>query len=105
MKDDGGSPSEEQDSVRQNNLDNQHRTTRKFERRWFRPYVVMSANDNAAYHLAELDGSRLVIPIAGKRVKIFKKRQEEGPDLNQLDDEDSRTEPANLSYGNKNLSP
>ena len=75
--------------VYDNNLENQHSTTRKFARRWFRPYVVTSANDNATYHLAELDGSRLAIPIAGKRVKIFKKRQDEDPNLDHLDDEDS----------------
>ena len=72
--------------------------------------MVTSANYNATYHLVELDGSSLTIPIAGKRVKIFKKRQDEGPNLDHLDDEYSRTEPANLSYGNKdveesNLSP
>ena len=81
--------------VYDNNLDNQHKTTRKFARRWFGPYVVTSANDNATYHLAELDGSRLAIPIAGKRVKIFKKRQDENPDLNDLDDEKGGAEPAN----------
>ena len=37
------------------NLDNQHRSTRKFARRWFGPYMVRSVNDNATYHLAELD--------------------------------------------------
>ena len=41
-------------------------------------------------HLAELDGSRLVVPIAGKRVKIFKKRQDEDPDLDHLDDKHNR---------------
>ena len=30
--------------VYDNSLDNQHKTTRKFTRRWFRPYVVTSAN-------------------------------------------------------------
>ena len=62
--------------VYDNSLDNQHKTTRKFARRWFGPYVVTSGNDNATYHLVELDGSRLAIPIACKRVKIFKKRQD-----------------------------
>ena len=83
--------------VYDNSLDNQHRTTRKFARRWFGPYVVTSANDNATYHLAELDGSRLAIPIAGKRVKIFKKRQDEGPNLDDLNNEDSTTGPTNVS--------
>ena len=74
--------------VYDNNLENQHKKTRKFTRRWFGPYVVMSANDNATYHLAKLDGSRLAIPIAGKRVIIFNKRQDEGLNFNHLDDAD-----------------
>ena len=83
--------------VYDNNLDNQHRTTRKFARRRFSPYVVRSASDNATYHLVELDGSRLAIPIAGKRVKIFKKRQDEGPNLDDLNHEDSTMGPTNVS--------
>ena len=59
--------------------------------------MVMSANDNATYHLAELDGSRPAIPIAGKRVKIFKKSQDEGPNLDDLNNEDSTTRPTNVS--------
>ena len=86
-----------------NNLENQHRMTRRFARRWFGPYVVKSAYDNATYHLAELDGSRLAIPIAGKRVKIFKKRQDEGPNLNDLNDENGRAEPANMSKVNEDM--
>ena len=78
--------------VYDSSLDNQHNTTRKFARRWFGPYLVTSANDNATYHLAELDGSRLAVPIAGKRVKIFKKRQDEDPDLDHLDDEHNRAD-------------
>ena len=42
--------------VYDSSLDNHHKTTRKFARRWFGPYVVTSANDNATYHLVELDG-------------------------------------------------
>ena len=70
--------------VYDNSLDNQHKTTRKFTRRWFSPYVVTSANDNTTYHLTELEGSRLAIPFAGKRVQIFKKRQDENPDIDDL---------------------
>ena len=61
------------------NLDNQHRSTRKFARRWFGPYMVRSVNDNATYHLAELDGTQITTPIAGKRVKAFKRRNETEP--------------------------
>ena len=32
--------------VHDSSLDNQHRATRKFARRWFGPYVVTGANDN-----------------------------------------------------------
>ena len=71
--------------VYDNSLNNQHRSSRKFARRWLGPYVVTSANDNATYHLAELDGSRLVVPIA-------EKRQDEDPDLDHLDDEHNRAD-------------
>ena len=53
---------------------------RKFARRWFGPYAVTSANDNGTYHLAELNGTRIVVWVAGKRIKAFKKRHEDGPD-------------------------
>ena len=59
--------------VYESSLDNQHTLVRKFARRWFGPYVVTSANDNRTYHLAELNGTRMTIPVAGKRVKAFKK--------------------------------
>ena len=36
--------------------------------------MVTSANDNATYHLAELDRTRMTVPIARKWVKVFKKR-------------------------------
>ena len=40
----------------------------------------MSANDKATYHLAELDGTRIMVPITGKQMKAFKKRHEAEPD-------------------------
>ena len=80
---------------------NKHKTTRKFARRWFNPYVVTSANDNATYHLTKLDRSRLAVPIVGKRVKIFKKWEDENPLLNELDDEKGGAEPANVSNDNE----
>ena len=58
-----------------NNLDNQHNSMRKFMSQWFGPYVVTSANDNPTYHLVELDGTRLAISIADKRVNIFKRKK------------------------------
>ena len=52
----------------------------------------MYIQGNATYHLAELDGSRLAVPIAGKRVKVFKKRQDEDLDLYHLNDEHNRAD-------------
>ena len=75
--------------VYDSSLDNQHSSMRKFAKRWFGPYVVKSANDNATYHLAELDGTRLTVPIAGKRVKIFKKRHDDEPNLDDLEEDES----------------
>ena len=66
-------------------LDNQHKAMRKFTSRWFGPYVVTSANDNGTYYLAELDGTRIAVPVAGKRIKAFKKRHEAKPDPDDLD--------------------
>ena len=51
----------------------------------------------------ELDGSRLAIPIAGKRLKIFKKRQGEGPELDDLNNEDSKAKPTNVSEVNEDV--
>ena len=62
--------------VYDSSLDNMHRATWKFARRWFGPYVVIGANNYGTYHLAELDDTRMAIPVAGKRVKAFKKRHE-----------------------------
>ena len=78
--------------VYDSSLDNQHRATRKFARRWFGPYTVIGANDNGMYHLAELDGTRMAIPVAGKRIKAFKKRHDGEPDLGSSDDRQSETE-------------
>ena len=78
--------------VYDSSLDNQHRSTRKFARRWFGPYIVRSVNDNATYHLAELDGTQITTPVAGKRIKAFKRRNEAepnpGPDSAGSDQED-----------------
>jgi hypothetical protein len=43
--------------------------------------VVTSVNDNGTYHLAELDGTRIAVPVAGKSIKAFKKRNNNDPDL------------------------
>jgi hypothetical protein len=66
--------------VYDSSLDNQHKVAPKFARRWFGPYVVTRVDDNGTYHLAELDGTRIAIPVAGKRVKAFKERHDGEPD-------------------------
>ena len=38
--------------------------------------MVTSAKDNATYHFAELDVTRIVTPIARKLIKAFKKRHD-----------------------------
>ena len=67
-------PIEEEDwvFVYDSGLDNQHSTYRKVAKRWFGPYHVKHVHDNATYSLCELDGTDLKVPIAGKRVKLFK---------------------------------
>ena len=43
--------------------------------------MVISVNNNVTYHLTELDGTRITTPVAGKRIKAFKRRNEGEPDL------------------------
>ncbi|KAL3698249.1 hypothetical protein R1sor_012325 [Riccia sorocarpa] len=71
--------------VYDSSLENQHSTTRKFSRRWFGPYVVLAVNDNATYLLRELDGTPLRLAIAGKRVKLFKRRDDTSELLDFID--------------------
>jgi hypothetical protein len=47
---------------------------------------VKEVRDNATYHLAELDGTLLALPIAGKRIKIFKRRDRSEISFEALDD-------------------
>ncbi|KAL3702292.1 hypothetical protein R1sor_020314 [Riccia sorocarpa] len=56
--------------VYDSSLENQHSTVRKFSRRWFGPYVVL------AYSLREVDGTVLRLVVAGKRVKLFNRRND-----------------------------
>ena len=44
-------------------------------------------HDNATYSLYELDGTDLKVPIAGKRVKLFKQRNANEPFDNFEQDE------------------
>ena len=50
---------------------------------------MTSANDKRTYHLRELDGTRIVTPVAGKRINMFKKRHEDESDLEGVDDGDN----------------
>ena len=54
--------------------------------------MVTGTNDNGTYHLAELDGTRMAIPVAGKRVKAFKKRHDCEPDVGGMDSDDEQPE-------------
>ena len=67
-------------------LDNQHNTTRKFAKRWFGPYVVKKVENNATPFLAGLDGTRHALPIVGKTIKIFKRRDTTNIEIEPLDD-------------------
>jgi hypothetical protein len=50
--------------------------------------VVTSVNDNGTYHLVELDGTRIAMSVAGKRVKAFRKRHDNEPDLESGESDD-----------------
>jgi hypothetical protein len=47
-------------------LEHRYSILRKFSRRWFGPYVVVAAHDNATYILRELYGTMLKIHVVGK---------------------------------------
>ena len=69
-------------------LENQYNIMRKFAKRWFRPYEVRKVTDKATYYLNELDGTKIQMPIAGKRIKIFKRREDTKPSLIENEDEE-----------------
>ena len=74
--------------VYDNSLGNPHSTVRKFAERWFGPYIVKNVYDNSTYKLSELDGTLILNVVAGKRIKIFKKRFElNPPPIDQHEDE------------------
>ena len=56
----------------------------------FRALLVTSANDNGTYHSAELDGTRIAVPVARMRITTFKKRHKDEPELESMDDDDDR---------------
>ena len=61
---------------------------RKFPKLWFGPYEVWKVTDKATYYLNELDGTEIQTPIAGKRIKIFKRREDTEPSLIENEDEE-----------------
>ena len=63
---------------------------RKFLRRWFGPYVMTRVNNKGTYHLVEPDATRIDVPVAGKRINAIKKRHEEEPGLEGMEDSDNR---------------
>ena len=67
--------------VYDNSLDNQDSSMRKFAKRWFGPYMVISVNDNVTYHLVELNGTRMTTRVVRKRIKAFKRWNETEPNL------------------------
>lgn len=72
----------------ESSLDNQHTAVLKLSKRWFGPYIVRIMHGNATtYTLAELDGTLIGIPIAGKRIKLFKRRGADNPFDVQLEDQ------------------
>jgi hypothetical protein len=74
--------------VYDSSLDHQHSTVRKFAERWFGPYIVKKVYENFTYKLSELDGTLILNVVAGKRIKIFKKRFElNPPPIDQHEDE------------------
>jgi hypothetical protein len=48
--------------------------------------VVKKVKDNATYCQIELDGTPLALPIARKRIKIFKRRDRKEMGFEPLDD-------------------
>ena len=62
---------------------------RKFMKRWFGPYEVRA---KGTYRLSKLDGTILKLPIAGKQVKIFKKRTDDEPYVT-IDKTDNKEQP------------
>ena len=60
--------------VYDSNLETQNTAIRKMVKWWFGPYEILHVFPNATYKLCELDGTEMKVLIAGKRIKLFKKR-------------------------------
>ena len=64
----------------------------------------MGVNANAKCHLVECDGTRIVVPVVGKRIKSFRKWQKAEPDPG-VDTEDAgeQEEPEEGRLGNDSM--
>ncbi|KAH7286287.1 hypothetical protein KP509_33G067400 [Ceratopteris richardii] len=75
-------------------FDTQYDARHKLTKHWFGPYVVVSVFETGTYKLREFDGSMLRNFIAGKRIKLFKRRESSKIELDEdfLEDEDEDEE-------------
>lgn len=62
--------------ISKDHLLTQHSSLEKFAIRWRGPFVVTIVHPNATYTVRELDGSVHAERYAGKRVKLFKRREQ-----------------------------
>ncbi|KAH7434574.1 hypothetical protein KP509_06G023700 [Ceratopteris richardii] len=73
-------------------FDSQYDARKKLTQRWFGPYIVSKVNNNGTYALCELNGVALKTLIAGKRIKLFKKRDNGEYILDEDIEEDDNNE-------------
>ena len=73
--------------VYDSSLEHQYSTIRKFARRWFGPYEVRKITYKATYFLNELNGTEILIPIARKMIKVFKRRESLEPEFYEEEEE------------------
>jgi len=79
--------------------DTSHSADAKFQRRWFGPYKVIEVHgDYGTYSIAELDGTPKKRQVAGKHVKLFKKRGQEF-DFEDVADLDNADKEGSLEEG------
>ncbi|KAH7422025.1 hypothetical protein KP509_13G086900 [Ceratopteris richardii] len=73
-------------------FDSQYDARKKLTQRWFGPYIVSKVNNNGMYALCELNGVALKTLITGKRIKLFKKRDNDEYILDEDIEEDDNNE-------------
>ena len=62
--------------VLDNSLENHYNTMRKFTKRLSGSYETCKETNKATSYLNELDGIEIQTPIARKRIKLFKRRED-----------------------------